>query len=130
MDEYSYKEKVLWIKKIFRQYASDLSLLQYYHHLNYYPKAKYGLVKETPMSDTGGYIHEHLDRITMLQKRTQMILKAEEVIGKENYQIVMQDFFKHEKNWWMDYYSRATYYRKKREAIDAFLNYMIEAVVF
>lgn len=46
-----------------------------------------------------------------------------EELSKDERRILVRDFIEtSDRNWWMDYYSKSTYYRLKNEAIKHFLD--------
>lgn len=53
----------------------------------------------------------------------QQIQVSLDCLSVEQRQIITNDFIKkQEKNWYLEFYSRSTYYRLKNEAMNAFLN--------
>ncbi len=43
-------------------------------------------------------------------------------LDEESYRIIAHDFLHpQQKNWWMEYYAKTTYYRLKARSMDAFL---------
>lgn len=57
---------------------------------------------------------------SLLYQQIQMTLDR---LSVEQRQIIINDFIiKQDKNWYLEFYSRSTYYRLKNDAMNSFLN--------
>ena len=111
------------ILRLIQQYHQALNSL-HYESLCYIPATTH-LIKEGVPSSKGCYMNHRLEKKMRAERCIQVIEEAKEHIGEEYYTIIHQDFMIHsDKYWYLEYYSKATYYRKRKLAMQAFLGYM------
>jgi hypothetical protein len=101
-------------------YAYDLTLLEEMADPNYFPKSNLSGTISTHHYD---YLGAMVRKKLMIETYVRYVEKARYVIGDEAYEILMRDFFDHQK-WYEDTYTTSSYYRKKQEAEKQFNDYM------
>ena len=72
---------------------------------------------------------EKKKKISEIEKARGVIRKATgalSMISPEYRNIIIREFlFNNDKIWWVNFYSRSTFYRKRAKAVDAFWNYYL-----
>ena len=108
MKALTFKEKQDVLEDLFKKYHRAVLQLKCLEERNFYPAIQFDTVKEkkTYYQDKGSQLND------------QLVLKEEleKVIEKEFIERVGKD-------WWIDYYSRSTYYRLKTRAMEETLFY-------
>lgn len=118
------KEKIEIIKKILKRYECDQHKLIKLNQQNYYPSIHYQesrqrmYSKENRLLNQIYYKQELINRILLIEQ-------SEAIIGTEYYHLLLEDYLYEHKDWWKQFYSRATYYRRQEKAINAFFDYII-----
>ena len=119
------KQKDRIVRKIYQKYQrSQLDILYLNQHYNYYPQVNMLSVKET------GSIYKKPDSSFLIQLERKQEL--EDFIGvvnqvhthlcKETYFFIENEYLNfYDVNWWTPYFSRASYYRFKHQALDEFI---------
>ena len=128
MPEKTMYEKTKLVRYMMECYNKDCIALKYYEDMNFYPKMKTEYEKRT--GSTEHFFNYRISKMNTLRSRIELIDMAKKAIGKEYETIITKEFCEQDKDWWIDYYSRATFYRKRRLAINAFLDYIGDIVAF
>jgi len=76
------------------------------------------------------YYNKRIDKIDEAKRLIYLINQIFVLIGKESEAIIRHDFMMYDKEWYLDYYSKATYYRKRKEAIEQFVKYLLVFLEF
>lgn len=126
MKALTFKEKQEVLTQMFNQYQRAKLQLECLERKNFYPSIDYMTVKEKKTFYQGvdkkydSYIQSK-DELKQFITTFDMILDQ---LSKDSYMIIYHDFvIKKEKNWWLEYYSRSTYYRLKTRAMEEVLFY-------
>lgn len=97
-------------------------------NMNYYPQVSTSVIKETKnqykksMAERLNSGIEDKDELKSLISSFEMIIKA---LSHDSQLIIVNEYVEQKENeWWVDYYSRATYYRLKTRALEEFLFYV------
>lgn len=126
MKALTFKEKQEVLTQMFNQYRRAKLQLECLERKNFYPSIDYLTVKEKKTFYQG--VDKKYDSYIQSKDELKMIIttfdKILERLSKDSYMIIYQDFvLKKEKNWWLEYYSRSTYYRLKTRAMEEVLFY-------
>ena len=126
MKALTFKEKQEVLIQMFNQYQRAKLQLECLERKNFYPSIDYLTVKEKKTFYQG--VDKKYDSYIQSKDELKMIIttfdKILERLSKDSYMIIYQDFvLKKEKNWWLEYYSRSTYYRLKTRAMEEVLFY-------
>ena len=111
MKALTFKEKQDVLEDLFKKYHRAVLQLKCLEERNFYPTIQFDTVKEkkTYYQDKGSQLNDQfiLDCLSM---------ESKVIIEKEFIERVGKD-------WWIDYYSRSTYYRLKTRAMEETLFY-------
>ena len=118
------KEKIRIIRLLLQQYQKDKNTLNSLNQANYYPSINYEEYYQSSSSSKEDYLLHRIQLKQELTKRIVFIEQSQSVIGEDYYQSILEDYFYEHKHWWKTHYSRATYYRRQEEAINAFFDYV------
>ena len=126
MKALTFKEKQEVLAQMFNQYQRAKLQLECLERKNFYPSIDYLTVKEKKTFYQG--VDKKYDSYIQSKDELKMIIttldKILERLSKDSYMIIYHDFvLKKEKNWWLEYYSRSTYYRLKTRAMEEVLFY-------
>lgn len=123
----TFKDKKNLIENIFRQYQKIKIQYECLEVQNFYPQYDYGTVREKTSHYNTSMIKK-LNSYIMDKEEMLITIKSFEILinslSLESKRIIQKDFIdKVDGDWWLDYYSRATYYRVKTRAMEEFLFY-------
>ena len=126
MKALTFKEKQEVLTEIFKQYHRAKIQLEYLEGKSFYPSIDYLTVKEKKVYYQG--VDKQMDHYIQSKDELKQIIRTFEMIldrlSKDSYMIIYHDFIeKKEKDWWLEYYSRSTYYRLKTRAMEEILFY-------
>lgn len=124
VDILSYKEKEKVLINIYSKYKkAKLQLELMDHYFNPYPESG-RFVEERTVTYGSHYLLKRIAKKRDYELIIEMIDKIHTKVKKDSYLILRKEYLgDKDKNWWRDYYSRSTYYRLKRQAIDDFFMY-------
>lgn len=124
----TFKQKQMAVKDLFKQYHRAKLKLYCLENMNYYPQLNGGIIKENKnqykrsMAERLNSTIEDKDELRSLISSFEMIINA---LSQDSQLIIKNEFVEQRKDeWWIDYYSRATYYRLKTRALEEFLFYV------
>lgn len=124
----TFKQKQRAVKDLFKQYHRAKLKLYCLENMNYYPQLNGGIIKENKnqykrsMTERLNSTIEDKDELRSLVSSFEMIINA---LSQDSQLIIKNEFVEQRKDeWWIDYYSRATYYRLKTRALEEFLFYI------
>lgn len=124
----TFKQKQKAVKDLFKQYHRAKLKLYCLENMNYYPQLNGGIIKENKnqykrsMTERLNSTIEDKDELRSLVSSFEMIINA---LSQDSQLIIKNEFVEQRKDeWWIDYYSRATYYRLKTRALEEFLFYI------
>lgn len=130
VDILSYKEKEKVLKNIYSKYKKaklQLELMDSY--FNPYPESG-RLVEERVVTYGSHYMLRRVSKKRDYELLIEMIDKIHNKVKKDSYLILINEYLTDKgKGWWRDYYSRSTYYRLKRNAIDDFFMYYDDSLI-
>ena len=120
----SLKEKDRIIRMIYKKYlTAQLDLLYINQHYNYYPQIDYFKVKEGQISTQEKNMLHYLERKNELEEYMHKIDLIHNFLSHKTKLFLENEYMNNNpKDWWMDYYSKSSYYRLKHLCIDEFLN--------
>lgn len=122
----TFKEKQAALKDIFKEYHRVKFQLEYLENKNFYPKIDYFMIKEQKNYYQGvdkQYNHyiESKDDLKKILESYHMVIDK---LSAESRNIIFNEFIlERENDWWMECYSRSTYYRLKTRAMEEALFY-------
>lgn len=129
LEKMTLKEKEAMLKSIIREYHKAQIQLKALEDKEFYPISHYALsVQETrPRYDGVEHvIMNHIEKKDALRSVIQLVDDVYNSLSDEEQQIIANDFFTPaNREWWRQYYSRSTFYRIKKKAIDDMLYYLI-----
>lgn len=124
VDILTYKEKEKLLKHIYAKYKKaklQLELMDIY--FNPYPQSN-NLVQEKTTSYGGHYLLKRLNKKRDYELLIEMIDMIHLRVCQDTLLILTHEFLNYEeKEWWYQYFSRSTYYRLKKNAINEFFLY-------
>lgn len=126
MKALTFKEKQEALKNIFQRYHRIKFQLECLENKNFYPSIGYGMIKEEKNSY---HIKDHrLNHYIESKEELKMSLESYHIVinklSQESKNIIINEFvLERENDWWMEYYSRSTYYRLKTRAMEEALFY-------
>lgn len=123
------REKDKIVKKIYRNYQrAQLDILFFNQHYNYYPQIDLFKVGEKPASYNQGdqaFINQ-LQKKQELESFCEIIHQIQKYLSRDAYFFIEHEYLNfYDPNWWVSYFSRATYYRLKHQALNEFLEYAL-----
>ena len=118
MKALTFKEKQDVLEDLFKKYHRAVLQLKCLEERNFYPSIQFDTVKEkkTYYQDKGSQLNDQLVLKEELEKVIATFKFILDCLSMESKVIVGKD-------WWIDYYSRSTYYRLKTRAMEETLFY-------
>ena len=118
MKALTFKEKQDVLEDLFKKYHRAVLQLKCLEERNFYPSIQFDTVKEKKMyyQDKGSQLNDQLVLKEELEKVIATFEFILDCLSMESKIII-------EKEWWIDYYSRSTYYRLKTRAMEETLFY-------
>lgn len=128
MKALTFKEKDQILKQLFSQYQKAKVRLECIERMDFYPSIDFHTVRETKatyhvsmVSRLNSYI-EDKDELRRLVVGFEQILSY---ISPQAREIIEHEYLYHtRKNWWIEYYSKSTFYRAKNKAMEEMLFYL------
>lgn len=124
----TFKQKQEAVEMLFRQYHRAKLKLYCLENTNYYPELNYGVVREknncyhTSIADKLNQQIDDKEELKGLIASFDIIIQA---LSNESRLIIKNEYLlQRHSEWWIDYYSRATYYRLKTRALEEILFYV------
>lgn len=97
------------------------------YHLKYY---RSHLKRQAFIESEGWSVHEAFHRIPLEKAYAYTINCALERLNEDERRILTKEFVENQpKNWWMEYYSKSTYYRFKHRACARFIHCLHHEIV-
>lgn len=126
MKALTFKEKQETLTQIFKQYHRAKLQLECLENRNFYPSINYLSVKEEKVYYQG--VEKSLDCYIQSKDELKQIIKTFHMIidklSKDSQTIIINEFLhQSEKDWWIEFFSRSTYYRLKTRAMEEVLFY-------
>lgn len=127
--ELTLKQKDKIVKKIYRNYQrAQLDILFFNQHYNYYPQIDLFKVGERPVS----YSKSDEAFLNQLQKKQELevfcdiVHQIQKHLSHDAFYFIEHEYLNfYDANWWRAYFSRASYYRLKHQALNEFLEYAL-----
>ncbi len=124
----SLKQKDKIAKKIYKNYQrAQLDILYLNQHYNFYPKIDMFKVKETSpqyQKPDNAYLVQ-LEKKQELESFIGVIQQIQSHLSKETSFFMENEYLNfYDSNWWISYFSRASYYRLKHKSLDEFIELM------
>lgn len=124
----TFKQKQEAVENIFKQYHRAKLKLYCLENMNYYPQISTSIIRETKnhynksVAERLNSRIEDKDELKSLISSFEIIIKA---LSPDSQLIITNEFVEQRGDeWWVDYYSRATYYRLKTRALEEVLFYL------
>jgi len=124
----SFKEKDKLLRYVFREYQKAKMIVDGYEAKNYYP-----ILSALTLKEGGSPYQLEKDLLQNLEKKEnsqKMIDSIDYVLNtmeERSKELIIKEFYeKDTSNWWMEYYSRSTYYRLKNKAMQEILYYLLQ----
>lgn len=128
LDKMSFKEKDLMLKVIVREFQKAQMQLSMIESKEQYPNINYGQVKEN-----SSYYYLESSLLNSIEKKESLstliefmenIIKSLQV---DQYRMFFNEYLvPKNRDWWMEFYSRSTYYRLRKKTIDDVLFYVLK----
>lgn len=129
LDEMSLKEKDKLLKGIIREYQKAQLQLRTINEKEFYPQLQYNVIKDhhTPYNNLESSMINYIEKKENLETVVSFIDGILASLPKEIYQLIEKDYLNpNKREWWNEYYSRSTYYRLRKKALDDVLFYLIK----
>ncbi|MDD8048674.1 MAG: hypothetical protein PHH04_03615 [Thomasclavelia sp.] len=125
----TFKEKQTVLKDIFSKYKKAKLKLELLENKNFYPSFSYNFVGEArdkyKTTNMISVLDEYLDDKTELEYIIVTFDTILDSLTDESRMIIEHDFLlSNNKSWYLDYYSKSTYYRMKTKAMEEILFYL------
>lgn len=124
----TYKEKQMVVKGVIDKYRGSKVKLQCLEMNSYYPQLQYDVVREkhaTYYSNTLEKLHSRIDEKDELRVMIDTFEIIIQSLSQESKEIIELDFINNvNQDWWMETYSRSSYYRAKTRAMEEFIFYL------
>lgn len=123
----TFKEKQETLETIFKQYHRAKIKLHCLENKSFYPKIDYSLVKDSSRQyqNTVYKLDQYIDKKDDLEKQIRAFELIIDNLSSDSRKIIIHEFVKQSRaNWWIEYYSRSTYYRMKTRAMEEMLFYL------
>ena len=124
----TFRQKQEAVETLFKQYHRAKLKLYCLENMNYYPQIGNGVVMETKKNYHRSLAERLNSRIDDKDELRGLIASFELIIdalSKDSKLIIKNDYVEQRsEEWWIDYYSRATYYRLKTRALEEVLFYV------
>lgn len=124
----TFKQKQEAVEELFKQYHRAKIKLYCLENTNYYPQLNIGALREknssysTSIADRLNQRIDDKDELKGLISSFEIIIQA---LSSESQLIITNEYvLQRENEWWLDFYSRATYYRLKTRALEEILFYV------
>lgn len=124
----TFKQKQEAVENIFKQYHRAKLKLYCLENMNYYPQISTSIIRETKnhynksVAERLNSRIEDKDELRSLISSFEIIIKA---LSPDSQLIITNEFVEQKGDeWWVDFYSRATYYRLKTRALEEVLFYL------
>lgn len=119
------KDKIA--KTIYKNYRNaQLDLLFLNQHYNYYPSVDMFKIKESGIKQDQQMLNQ-LEKKKRLEDYVEVIDHIHHHLSKDHLAFIENEYLNHyDTNWWMYLYSRATYYRLKHDALNEFIEQVLE----
>lgn len=126
MKALTFKEKQETLTQIFKQYHRAKLQLECLENKNFYPSIDYLTVKEQKTYYQG--VEKQWDYYIQSKDELKQIIETFHIVidklSKDSQTIIINEFiFQRDKDWWIEYFSRSTYYRLKTRAMEEALFY-------
>lgn len=123
-DHLTFKQKDLLMKHIFSKYnKAKIELATTENNYNYYPSSS--ILKVGESKNSNGYESRLLRNLDHENKLNLYIYKIDHInkhISKKSLLIITKDYIENVDHiWYLDYFSKSTYYRMKHRAFNEFL---------
>lgn len=128
MKALTFKEKQDVLRQVFSLYRRSKLRLKCLEESSYYPQVRYGVVREKHVRYNKSVIDKLNEQIDSIDELKEIILTFEcivDTLSSESRTMIFNEFIdQNDKNWWLEYYSRSSYYRAKTRAMEEFLFYL------
>lgn len=123
----TYKAKRKLVKELMYEYKLAKGKYEVLQDRNYYPSVELNKVKEK--GEVYGRVEIRiLNQMEKIEDQLVVITYFESILNKldpSHREILLNDYIHKKVGWWDEFYSKSTYYRTKRLAIDEFLDYVL-----
>lgn len=125
----TFRQKKAALEKLFMQYQRAKFKLFCLENNSYYPTVNYQGVKENSAVYKANSVADRLNRGIEEKQELQNLISLFDMIieslNEDSKRIIINDFLKKdEKDWWISYYAKSTYYRLKTRAMEELLFYL------
>ncbi|MBS5114285.1 MAG: hypothetical protein KHY88_01075 [Erysipelotrichaceae bacterium] len=125
----TFKEKDALLRSIVREYHKAKIQLKVLEDKEFYPTNQYNMVVQESKPRYGGLEHMIMNHIEKKEALRSLIGLVDDVFHSLDFdeqQIIENDFLNPvQREWWQQFYSRSTFYRIKKKAVDEMLYYLI-----
>lgn len=124
------KQKDKIVKKIYQNYQrAQLDILYLSQHYNYYPQIDVFRVKdESVLYKKGDAVFmQYVERKQELESFVGIINQIQNHLTKQTFFFIENEYLNfYDRDWWIPYFSRASYYREKHHALNEFLECLLD----
>ena len=124
-NEFTLKEKDKIAKAVYKNFQrAQLDLLYMSQHYNYYPEIDLFKIKEpTSSKQSDAQLLNQLERKQKLEEYVHIMNQIHSHLSKESYFFIENEYLNfYDRDWWMHYYSRSTYYRVKHNVLNELID--------
>lgn len=124
----TFKQKQDAVEDLFKQYHRAKLKLYCLENMNYYPHVNNSVIRDTKKYYNKSVAERLNSRIEDKDELKSLISSFEvviEALSQDSRLIIINEFVEQKGDeWWIDFYSRATYYRLKTRALEEVLFYV------
>jgi hypothetical protein len=123
------KQKDRIAKRIYQKYRdAQLNLLYVNQHYNLFPQVDLFRIKEAPSKPDASFL-ALIQKKQELEQYISIINDIHSHLSKDTFFFVENEYLNfYDSQWWICYFSRASYYRLKHKALDEFLKYVHDII--
>lgn len=128
LNEMSLKEKDELLRGIIREYQKAQLQLNILKEREFYPQIDFSRIKEQSPRYNGleNNLISYIERKDNLEALVHFVESVFNSLPEDVYRLLANEYlFPRHKEWWLEYYSRSTYYRLRRKVLDDVLFYLI-----
>ena len=128
LNEMNAKEKNALMKRLIKDYKDTKARYELLLNHDFYPKMDYGKVKESSLiyNNMEVKLINYMDSKDELRSKLTYYDAIVAQLDDRSREIIVKDFLEEDNFWWASFYSKSSYYRARRKAIDGFLSYLID----
>lgn len=124
----TFKEKHMALRQVFSLYRRAKLKLKCIEETSYYPQIQYGIIKEKHTRYNKSVMEKLNEKIDDENELREIIVAFEciiDTLSEDSKFLLVKEYIENAPaDWWIEGYSKSTYYRLKTRAMEEFLFYL------